>query len=831
MKNHHLIVNEASPCLLRPRAPAGQARQGLRTALTALTALAWLAALLPAAQAQQPLVQTEAPATFHLSAPAQTSSPAPLALRLNDSGTAAQVRTPHVHAQLLADAPQGIAPGRSFSLGLLINHAPQWHTYWQNPGDSGMATELHWQLPGGWQASGIAWPVPQKLRIGELANYGYEQQVLLPVHIELPADWQPPGGASQVEIGLEASWLACRLECIPEQGSFRLSLPLDVPLQAHAAQFAQARAELPLALPDASGSAAAQGQRLSLRVHGLPAALHGQQLEVFAQQPQVIAHGARAGRDWQQRWEQDDWVAELPLSPERENNPAMLDVLLTPLARSEGGQWDPQTHDAASAGPKGWAVQVPVTSGWRSADALALPAADAPPAAPGAAGMADAGAGPGPRNSAAGTAAPAQAAALGWSLPRWGLMLLLAMLGGAVLNLMPCVFPVLAIKALALARYGKDRTAQRQSAWAYGAGVVLSFAAMGALVMALRAGGAQLGWGFQLQSPWFVAALTVLFTVMGLALAGVIGLQLWLPAAWRGGSAPGAARSPVLESLGAGVIAVLVASPCTGPFLGAALGATLSLPAWAALAIFVAIGVGMALPFMALVWFPALLDRLPRPGAWMETFRTAMAFPMFATVVWLLWVLASQVGSNAMIAWLFALWALCFALWLLGKRPALQRGLALQALWLLALAVPLAVAASGGRYFSQSTAAGPEAQALGAPAAAQGWQPWSAQAQEQALAAGQPVFVDFTASWCITCQYNKATTLADTEVLADFRAAGVRLLRADWSRQNPDITAELQALQRNGVPTYALHVPGQPPQVLTEILDKQALRAQLQALR
>lgn len=830
MKNHHLILNEGPSRLLRPHARAGQARQGLRTALTAL---AWLAALLPAAQAQQPLAQTEAPATFPLAAPAQAPSPAPLALRLNgSSATAAEVRTPHVHAQLLADAPEGIAPGRSFNLGLLINHAPQWHTYWQNPGDSGMATELHWQLPGGWQASGIDWPVPQKLRIGELANYGYEQQVLLPVRIDLPADWQP-SGASQVEIGLEASWLVCRLECIPEQGSFRLSLPLDVPLQAHAAQFAQARAELPQALPDASGSAAAQGERLSLRVHGLPAALQGQQLEVFAQQPQVIAHGARAGQGWQQRWEQGNWVAELPLSPDREDSPAMLDLLLTPLARSEGGQWDPQAHDIASAGPKGWAVQVPVTAGWRSADALPLPAADATAAAPGTSGMTANGAAgaAGAGSSAAGVAAPAQAATLDWSLSRWGLMLLLAMLGGALLNLMPCVFPVLAIKALALARYGKDRTAQRQSAWAYGAGVVLSFAAMGALVMALRAGGAQLGWGFQLQSPWFIAALTVLFTVMGLALAGVIGLQLWLPAAWRGGATPGAARSPVLESLGAGVVAVLVASPCTGPFMGAALGATLSLPAWAALAIFVAIGVGMALPFMALVWFPALLDRLPRPGAWMETFRTAMAFPMFATVVWLLWVLASQVGSNAMIAWLFALWALCFALWLLGKRPALQRGLALQALWLLALAVPLAVAASGARYFSQSTAAAPEAQTLGAPAAAQGWQPWSAQAQEQALAAGQPVFVDFTASWCITCQYNKATTLADAEVLADFRAAGVRLLRADWSRQNPDITAELQALQRNGVPTYALHVPGQPPQVLTEILDKQALRAQLQALR
>lgn len=744
------------------------------------------------------------------------------------------VQTPHVRAELLAHAPDGIRSGGVVQLGLLMEHAPGWHTYWQNPGDSGMATELQWQLPTGFTPGAIAWPTPLKMRLDELANYGYEGRVLLPVPVHVPANWQAT--APDVEIRLDATWLACRLECIPEQGSLTLRLPVDVPSAAWAGEFAQAARAQPVPLA-VQGHAAASGDTLHVRVEGLPPDWHGQSLEVFAQQPQVLRHGARAGHDWQQRWEQGAWLAELPLALDRADSGPSLPLVLSRLSQSEGGQWDPHAPDAFT-GPIGWAIELPVTAGWQGAERATL----APELVQALAQQREAqegGATTGAAASAASGAAatppaaqPLPATQPPLSLAQWGVLLLLALLGGAVLNLMPCVFPVLAIKALALARYSQNRRLQRESALAYGAGVVLSFTVLGALVLALQAAGQQLGWGFQLQSPWFVAGMALLFTLIGLTLAGIVQLHIGLPERLRSAKAGGDPHSPVGESFFSGVLAVLVAAPCTGPFMGAALGATLTLPAAAALAIFVAIGLGLALPFMALVWFPRALDALPRPGAWMETFRNAMAWPMFATVAWLLWVLAHQVGVNAMIAWLFVLWGLGFALWLWGKRPAAGAALALRGLWWLALAVPVAVALAGGHHLGKTIAVQARQPVVTATTQEPGeqWQAWSLQEQQRSLQEGRPVFVDFTASWCITCQYNKATTLADADVLADFARAKVRLLRADWTRSNPEITRALHALGRTGVPTYALHVPGQPVQVMTEILDKAALRAQLAAL-
>ncbi|KKW69189.1 hypothetical protein AAV94_01140 [Lampropedia cohaerens] len=729
----------------------------------------------------------------------------------------AVVVTPRVRAELVAHAPQGVVAGQSFQLGLLFEHAPGWHTYWRNPGDSGMATELHWQLPPGLQAEDIAWPVPMKLRIGELANYGYEQRVLLPVTVHVPPDWQPAAAAparlfstepQQLQVRLEATWLVCKLECIPEQGSFVLDVPLQGSTSLFAQDFARASAAQPVVLDAAGSFAAAEGGRLRLRLRGLPPVLQGEQLEVFFEQPFVIEHGARAQAGWQQQWDGADWVADLPLSAQRAASPEKLALVITRLARSESGNWDPLTHDDAR--PRGWRVVVPVTAGWEQVAQDVAPSPELLRALA--------------QNQV--NVASVQGAQAGWSWRHWLGLLALALAGGALLNLMPCVFPVLAIKALGVARHGGSRAAQHCAALAYGGGVVLSFGVLGAAVLGLRAAGMQLGWGFQLQSPWFVAALALLFMLIGLALLGVFAIGWWLPAQLQGG-AP-ARQSPLWQSFATGVLAVLVASPCTGPFMGAALGATLTLPAAAAMAVFVALGLGLALPFMLLVWFPPLLNRLPRPGAWMETFRNAMAFPMFATVAWLLWVLGQQIGINGMVAWMFALWAVAFALWLWSRRPT--GSAAGRLVWLLAVLVPLLIGAWAAQQFAQAAQApAPAAQAVQAQQGS--WQPWSAQQQAEALRSGQPVFVDFTASWCITCQYNKMTTLSDPQVLAAFGAANVRLLRADWTRQNPAITAELQALGRTGVPTYALHVPGQSVQVLAEILDRDALLTQLRALR
>ncbi|MDF1486624.1 thioredoxin family protein, partial [Ramlibacter sp. H39-3-26] len=389
-----------------------------------------------------------------------------------------------------------------------------------------------------------------------------------------------------------------------------------------------------------------------------------------------------------------------------------------------------------------------------------------------------------------------------------------ALLGGLILNLMPCVLPVLAIKVLGLTRHAADRRARRVAGLAYTAGVVLSFLALGALMLALRVAGEQLGWGFQLQSPAVVAALAALFTLIGLNLAGVFAFGSLLPARL----AAAQARHPVADALLSGVLAVAIASPCTAPFMGASLGLAVGLPAAQALLVFAAIGLGLALPYLAVALVPAAARLLPRPGVWMDTFRRLMAFPMFATVAWLTWVLGQQSGidgAGALLALLVALSAVVWALTLRGRTRIVIATISIAVFALLAGAI--------GQNIVQ-TAAVAGAQADGA------WQPWSAQRVGQLTAAGQPVFVDFTAAWCVTCQYNKKTTLADAQVLADLRGRNVALLRADWTRRDAAITAALRGLGRSGVPVYVLYAPGRAPEVLSEVLGADELRAALARL-
>ena len=395
--------------------------------------------------------------------------------------------------------------------------------------------------------------------------------------------------------------------------------------------------------------------------------------------------------------------------------------------------------------------------------------------------------------------------------------LLGGLIGGLLLNLMPCVFPVLAIKVMGFARHGNNPRAQRVGGLAYTAGVVLSFLALGGLLLALRAAGEQLGWGFQLQSPAVVALLALLFTVIGLNLAGVFEFGQFVP----GRLATLQARHPAGDAFLTGVLAVAIASPCTAPFMGAALGFAIDMPAPQALAVFAALGVGMAVPYLLAAWVPAVARALPRPGAWMDTFRRAMAFPMFATVVWLVWVLGQQSGidgAGALLALLVAASSVVWSLTLRGRTRIVMASV------LIAFSAWLAGAI--GPNMLQPM----EAPASVAGAAGASWQPWSAQRVQEITAAGQPVFVDFTAAWCVTCQYNKRNALQDAGVLADFARHGVTLLRADWTRRDPAITAALADLGRNGVPVYVLMAPGRTPVVMSEILSVSELRAALASL-
>ncbi|OJX28481.1 MAG: protein-disulfide reductase [Burkholderiales bacterium 68-12] len=702
--------------------------------------------------------------------------------------------TPQVQAELLAHTPEGLGPGRPMWLGLRLRHAPDWHTYWKNPGDSGLPTELRWELPAGLEAGAVAWPVPRLIRVGSLANYGYDGDVLLAVPLQAAQELTPaPAGPGTVRVALHASWLACRVECIPQEARLALDLPVQGSTAMHAAAFEAAQAALPASLRAAS-TARVQGERLHLSVHGLPEGLRGQQLQVFAETPAVLVPAALPGKDWTQAWDGAVWTADLPLSPERGASPGQLPLVLAPAA----GQPAP-----APGTPTGWHTVANVEGHWT---ASAAPAGVSPAlAAALQANQAQAGAAAG----AAGSGGSLWAALLG------------GLLGGLLLNLMPCVFPVLAIKLMGFARHGNHLRAQRLGGLAYTAGVVLSFLALGGLLLALRAAGEQLGWGFQLQSPAIVALLAALFTLIGLNLAGVFEFGHFLPQRW----ATLQARHPAADAFLTGVLAVAIASPCTAPFMGAALGFAVGLPAAQALAVFGALGVGMALPYLLAAWLPAVVRWLPRPGAWMDTFRRAMAFPMFATVVWLVWVLGQQSGidgAGALLALLLAGSSVVWALTLRGRtRTVLATALIALSAWLAAAMGPSVLQPAEAATVPARTAAG---------AGSAAWQPWSAQRVQELTAAGQPVFIDFTAAWCIPCQYNKRNALADRAVLADFAAKNVTLLRADWTRRDSAITAALAELGRSGVPVYVLLAPGRDPVVLSEVLSVQELRAALAAL-
>ncbi|MCB2017307.1 MAG: thioredoxin family protein [Hydrogenophaga sp.] len=694
------------------------------------------------------------------------------------------VKSDQTRAELLVHAPEGAAPGAKVWVGLQLQHAPHWHTYWKNSGDSGMPTELQWTLPPGVSAGDVAWPTPRKFPIGPLANYGYNGTVLLPV----PLTIGPEFTGQQLDIQLQATWLVCRKECIPEEGNFSTRIPVQGSTAIHGAAFDSALAAGPKDQAAGASVLAPEPGFLKVSLDALPADWQGRSLEFYPETTGLIEPGGA----WTQSWDGVRWSARLPLSPQRGESPTELALVVSPA-------------DAPGEGPglAGVRMTVPVTGAWPAVSAL--PAAVSPEL----------------QAALEANAARAQAApATGATSLTLGAALLGALIGGLILNLMPCVFPVLAIKVLAFAQHADDRAAHRRAGLAYTAGVVLSFMALGGLLVGLRAAGEQLGWGFQLQNPTVVAALATLFTVIGLNLAGLFEFGSVLPS----GLASLQARNPTVDALLTGVLAVAVASPCTAPFMGASLGLAATLPAEQALAVFAALGLGMALPYLGASWWPAVARALPRPGAWMERFRQFMAFPMFATVVWLLWVLGHQTGIDGAAALLMLLVALALLIWslrLTGKTRVVLGGLSLASLLWLSTSI-------GPNVTRLQDAAGPADVATAVEGAS--WQPWTRDKLAALQAEGRPVFVDFTAAWCVTCQFNKRNALADEALLRDMAARNVALLRADWTRRDPTVTAALAQLGRNGVPVYAIYKKGQPPVVLTEVLTVEEVRTALQGI-
>ncbi len=731
--------------------------------------------------------------------------------------SAQPVRTEHVTAELVAQRA-GVAPGQSLQIGLRLQHIPHWHTYWRNPGDSGLPTTLSWTLPAGAQAGAIAWPAPRRIPIGPLVNYGYEDDLLLPLRFTAPADAQP---GSTLQLKAEASWLVCNDVCIPENATLTLALPVvaasSTPAPGPLAdRFDAAAAEAPVALAGWRAELQRAGRDLQLRLIRQQPLQAGESLppvQIFPYTEQLLEPARHAA------YRTDEgYAVQLALAPYANQVPPDLKAIAVaqvapgaalPWAAGRSAEFSATVTEVATLALPAGAVRLddPLAGGssGKPGDKLSV-LGDRPAAMPG--GVAD---------------APDSGGGLGlWAA------LALALVGGMVLNLMPCVFPVLSIKLLGLAKQA-DRPAQlRTHALAYGAGVVLSFLALAGLLLALRAAGAAVGWGFQLQEPGVVFVLALLFFALGLNLMGLFELGSMLPQGlcdWR-------ARHPALHAFGSGVLAVLAASPCTAPFMGAALGFAITQPTPLALAVFGTLGLGMALPYATLVLLPGWRHRLPRPGPWMLRLKQALAFPMFATVVWLVWVLGLQAGIDGAAQALLALLGLAALVWLLGllRRPTTGHRLG-SLLGLGALAALLAWSWPSASALQPTVRAPNLSTPAGATAtSATDWQPYSEAAVSAQLAQGRTVFVDFTAAWCVSCQVNKRLVLNQAAVLADFEKARVVRMRADWTRRDAEITAALARLGRNGVPVYALLRPGQDPVLLPEILTAGLVRSALAGL-
>lgn len=669
------------------------------------------------------------------------------------SARAAPVQVDNVEAELVAEN-LSLKPG-DFQNWVALRLRPDagWHVYWQNPGDSGIPTSLDWRLPPGASVGPIEWPYPHRESLGELTNYGYAEETLHLVPVRVAR------GPSPVQLAAKAKWLVCKDICIPGEADLSLTLPLsDATPEADAAwrgAFAKARAQLPRATPDWDARYAIVQGDFSLSVEG---AQFPQQatVEFFPIANDLLAHAAepRVAIDASNGLRLSQALSSYFVEPPQ----ALRGVLVV--------------HEGAAAK----AYQIDAAPG----EVAVVPATR-----------------PEMRAAPHGGIAPMSETAPA-SL---GARLLFAVLGGLILNLMPCVFPVLAIKALSVLHAGRETAANnRAHALAYTGGVILSFVAVAALLMGLRAGGAALGWGFQLQSPGFVFALTAVIFAMGLSLSGVAHFG----ASWMGAGQSLAARPGLSGSFFTGVLAVIVASPCTAPFMAPALGFALAQPAALALLVFAALGLGLALPFLLIGFAPRLAALLPKPGAWMDTFKQLMAFPMYLTAVWLLWVLGGLTDRDGMALALIGMVLVALAVWLWGRaRGGMGQGLAMAAL----IAAGL-------------LALHPSLQTRPAEAAVKhaGWEPYSDARFEQLRAEGRSVFVDFTADWCLTCKLNERGALRSERVRETFRTQDVALLIGDWTRADPAITAVLDRYGRSGVPLYLASKDGAEPVVLPQVL-------------
>ncbi|HEY3757254.1 MAG TPA: protein-disulfide reductase DsbD domain-containing protein [Opitutaceae bacterium] len=666
-----------------------------------------------------------------------------LALALGTCPTQGQVQAS------LVSADSTVAPGQPFNVALHLVHSPGWHTYWLNPG-TGLATSLKWTLPAGWTASAIHWPAPMviKDRLGTVTGNGYTGDLLLPVTLTPPAD--APAGT--VKLTAAAAWLMCQNVCEPGDATVNLDVtvgPNPAADPTWSGPIESTMAKLPRSDATWEVTAVRHTNAVTLTVNPGPdapahATLTG--LHFFSDdnligydQPQPVVADSKGG-----------FTLTLAVSPDGPTDEHELHGVLT-------------SDHGFNADEPGLRVDLPF------GNTAVAPSADAAPVAAG--------------------------GVLGF--------LLAGFLGGLILNLMPCVFPVLGIKVLGFVNQaGADRRKVVMHGVMFTSGVLLSFWALAGILFVLRSGGAQLGWGFQLQSPAFVFLLAIVMLVFALNMSGVF--EFGLSATAIGGNLQ--SREGLAGSFFTGILATLVATPCSAPFLAPSLGAALTLPSFEAFLVFTCIALGLSTPYLLFSIFPALVKFLPRPGAWMETFKQLMAFPLYAAAGWLLWVLAGQVPEFQQLYALFAMVLVAFGVWLYGRFHAAGASAGRARFGLIAgLAVGLA-----GLWLGWPVAPKPDAIV---------WTKWSPSEVARLRAEGRIVYVDFTARWCATCQTNKTIVFHSDDVLRAFRNKHVATLRGDWTSRDPAITAELEKYHRSAVPFNQVWVPSQPqPELLPEVL-------------
>jgi DsbC/DsbD-like thiol-disulfide interchange protein/cytochrome c biogenesis protein CcdA len=641
--------------------------------------------------------------------------------------------------------------------GLYFKLEPGWHIYWQNAGDSGEPPHIKFDLPKGISTTPMNFPAPKRLPLGPLMDFGYENQVVFPIGFIVGKSVRPGPAVLHAKV----DWLVCRDVCIPGKAE------LDI------------KVEIVRFQPATTSPAFPDQELISQFIQELPQSLPTTSHSIF----QPTSTGFRLSVETGQK------ETEATFFPEDQDilsNPAPQKLTST----ANGLILDLKKDTNLTANPtqlKG----VLELSGGRTYEIVALPGSVLLPCG-------------------TGMIEEARTRDLMTLLRTSGL----AFLGGLLLNLMPCVFPVLFLKGLALVNSGnEERHKLRAHGLVYAAGILVSFWALVGVLLGLRAAGATLGWGFQFQSPVFLALMAGLLFFLGLSLAGQFEIGLTLTSA--GGSL--AAKQGYTGSFFTGVLAVVVATPCTAPFMGAAIGYALAQSALVSFAVFTALALGLAAPYVALTLQPAWTRILPKPGAWMEVLRQAISIPIFITVIWLAWVLDAAYGASVLAALLTSFLLLAIAGWFLGRWPARRWATIVSALILI---VVITLAVFSQRLVGESTGKAIQSGSTNLNSVvASGWEPWSADAVSNNQAKGRPVFVDFTASWCLSCQVNEHVALNRPEVQQAFQSANVVLLRADWTRHDEAITQALTALGRSGVPAYALYIPGETsPRLLPEVL-------------